>query len=470
MSTTFDTIRTSTVRVGVNKNAPRVWLEGVYLLKFGFAPATGIEAEFAPNRVTLRLSEGSRRHVSSKLKRGRVLPVIDLNTQAIRDAFGACEVLEVRVSAGEITLTPAQTERLRADRCRDKTEGSFFGGVGLLSLAAKRAGFRPAFTVELDPRYAAAYEANHKGARVCNTSIEDAPLSELPRVGLLTMGIPCPPFSKSRTLDRGTGAKRDRALPPEAHPDGDLTLWAALAARAINPESILIEQVPGYLDSGAGFMMAGFLRRMGYHVESRVLDPRDYGELTGRRRAVIVAVSHGGPVNWPEPCPVARAVAEILDPAEAVEHLWFDEARKPWLFAHWRRCRAKGSGFVPPVLTAASTSIPTIKKRYLAQQGDGVVLAHPTREGFYRFLTLSELKRLHGVPEDYYLGEDESVIRAGEGIGQGVVVTFFEKLIRSVTSAAGVVRAGAKAAAARALPSQLDLGFAGGPRASVAAA
>jgi site-specific DNA-cytosine methylase len=35
--------------------------------------------------------------------------------------------------------------------------------------------------------------------------------------------------------------------------------------------------------------MCHFLERAGYTVEAAVLDPRDYGELSGRKRTVIVA-------------------------------------------------------------------------------------------------------------------------------------------------------------------------------------
>ena len=43
-------------------------------------------------------------------------------------------------------------------------------------------------------------------------------------------------------------------------------------------------------------------------------------------------------------------------------------------------------------------------------------------------MTLAEVRRLHGVPESYYLGE-ESKTRAGEVLGQGVIVSFFQKII-----------------------------------------
>lgn len=37
----------------------------------------------------------------------------------------------------------------------------------------------------------------------------------------------------------------------------------------------------------------------------------------------------------------------------------------------------------------------------------------------YRWLTLNEVKKLHGIPEDYYLGTSKT--GAGEVIGQAVI-------------------------------------------------
>jgi len=49
----------------------------------------------------------------------------------------------------------------------------------------------------------------------------------------------------------------------------------------------------------------------------------------------------------------------------------------------------------------------------------------------FRWLTLNEVKKLHGIPENYYLGSSKT--GAGEVIGQGVVVDMFQKIIESIT-------------------------------------
>ena len=94
-------------------------------------------------------------------------------------------------------------------------------------------------------------------------------------------------------------------------------------------------------------------------------------------------------------------------------------------------CYAKGNGFQPLQLTAEDTTCPTIKKRYFAGQGDNVVVRHPRLPDHHRWLTLPEVRRLMGLPEDYSLGD--TLTNAGEVLGQGVQVDTFTQIIRSVT-------------------------------------
>lgn len=449
--------RLSTTTLGQHNNAPRVWLEGTYLLDAGFTPARRVEVEFHAGRVVIRPSVNGPRVVSSK-KQGRI-PVLDLNSAALRAAFGNVSLLQVRLTDEEIILTPVQTEELRRSRCRNGKEGSVFCGGGLLTEAARQAGFEPAFAIEANADYAAVFSLNHPTARMYNMSIEDVPLTSLPAVELLTIGLPCEPFSNARTRDRITGAKRDRSLPPEAHPLADLSLWAAMLVRHVNAATVVIEEAPGYLTSGAGFMMRLFLERAGYFVHAEVLDPLEFGELTGRKRTVIVATSEPG-FHWPSRIHSTRTFADIADPAEKVEHDYFTAATKSWLVQHWAAQTAKGNGFVSVQLTGESKTVPCVSKRYFSQQGTGVVVRHPERDQCWRWLTISEVRRLHGVPDSYNLKEDESKTRAGEILGQGVIVTFFKRIIAATRSLSGYSTASSTLPSAGIAPSTNQLGLA----------
>lgn len=406
----------------------RIYLNGKWLLRSGFEPAATYEIEITANRLVLTASATGSRRVSGK--RDNTIPVIDIQNSALQNAFKQITKLQVRGQNGTITITPAHTAQMIAQRERSMTEGSLFSGGGLMTEAAASLGFTPRFAVEIESKYAEIYAQNHPTADIFNCSVEEVPWNSLRShapLGLLTMGIPCEPYSQARSLDRGGQTKRDKSLPPEAHEHGDMVYWALRAIEATNPWCIVIEESPNFLKAGAGFILQHAMRRMGYHVDARVISPVDYGELQLRKRAIIIGRTDG-PVQWPVPVPAGkRTIAEILDTPEEVEGEWFTRATKGWLFDHWDRQTARGNGFASQVVTVESTSVGTIKKRYLAQQGDSPVLAHPTEIDTYRFFTLKEIKRLFGLRDDYELAPSKSV--SGECLGQGVVVSAIREII-----------------------------------------
>jgi DNA (cytosine-5)-methyltransferase 1 len=422
--TTFPRISTTTI--GRHKDAPRVWLEGRYLLDAGFEPTNRIQVEFTKGQVVIRLAKDGLRIVSSK-RQGQI-PVLDLNSTALTEAFGPISTLQVHITVGEITLTPSQTDILRASRCLNGNEGSIFSGGGLLTDAARLAGYQPAFAIEVNPQYADIYEKNHD-VQLFNLRVEAAPLDQLTPVELLTLSPPCEPYSVARRRDKITGAKRDRSLPPEAHPLSDLTIWAAYIIRKLNPATVVIEQAPGYLTSGTGYMIQHFLKRAGYTVEARVLDPRDYGELTGRRRTVIVAHS-GSNFQWPQPSRATETFADIRDDESVLQDQYFTAETKPWLVNHWNTQIAKGNGFASTQISDDSTSVPCITKRYMAGQGTGAVVKNTITENCWRWLTLNEIRKLHRIPDSYQLSYTSKTL-SGEIIGQGVIVSLFKTIIEA---------------------------------------
>jgi site-specific DNA-cytosine methylase len=247
-------------------------------------------------------------------------------------------------------------------------------------------------------------------------------------VGLLTAGRPCEPYSKIRTLNRGGQEKRDKSLPPEAHELGHLDYFMLSAIDHLNPHTVIIENVPGYLEAGSGFQTIGVLKAFGYNVEARVLNALDYGSLQARKRAVIVATTHDE-IRWPETVTEKLMACSILEEIPDGDDGWF--GLEHWAPKHWAKQSAKGNGFAAPSIDAMSTSVPTLKKRYYAGQGDNFVVAHPRLKDTWRWLTLTEGRRLMGVPDTYDLGTTKTI--AGEVLGQGVDVTMFKKVIASVT-------------------------------------
>ena len=420
--TTSKVLRRSAATLGENRGNPRVYLQGRWLARAGFTTGESILAEFNNGTLTLRLDDAGDRTVSGKSRPGTSpsVPVIDINTTQLRDALGHARDLKVVTRQGTITITPSKTAQHRARRVRNGLEGSVFAGGGLLTLAGRQAGFTCAWAIELNERYAAHFEARHPEAVMHNMSVHEVDGRELQQVELMTIGLPCEPFSACRNGRTG--------IVPEDHANGDLVYSALRLVEEVAPYTVVLEEVPGFLKSGAGFILIGALRRMGYTVEAKVINPRDYGELAGRKRAVVIATTDDA-VVWPEPRRCTKRLGDILDDVMPDDEAWWNEESKAWWFKHGRTQRAKGNGFAGKVMTPETDSVPCIPKRYFNQQGQNPVVAHPTVADTYRWLSVSEVAKLHGVSGTYMAGLPKTL--AGEMLGQGVVVSTFALVIES---------------------------------------
>ena len=421
--------RTTVLALGEHRGHPRIYIEGRWLIAAGFVPGGCFTVAYQRQQIVLELSPTGRT-ISGK----RANAVIDLNGSEILDAFeaGTIRRVMVRGEMGRICITPSYLALRQSQRHLSTSAVSLFAGGGLLCQAAAMAGFQTVAAIEIDSDYADIFQANH-GGRMYQCSVEETPwqeLASLAPIGLLEMGIPCEPYSQIRRLDRGGQSKRLKDLPPEAHELGDMVYWAIKAADLLNPHTIVVEEVPAFHKSGAGYILCHALARMGYTVDARIINPIEYGALTARTRAVVVATTFDH-VAWPEPTPLTRCMGDVLESISDDSPLWFDRRSKPWLYNHWQRQTAKGNGFKPPQLKPEDAYCPTIKKRYFAGQGDNVVVRHPRRSECHRWLTLGEVRRLMGLSDDYKLGD--AVTTAGEILGQGVQVDVFAEIIRSVT-------------------------------------
>ena len=304
-----------------------------------------------------------------------------------------------------------------------KKVGSIFSGGGLLDEAAKQAGYKSVFGIEINNGYAEIWKANHPGT-MHNCCISQVDKRQIPKVDLLIGGIPCEPFSQCRrqqnNMKRKTTCYADHDL-------ADLTVFALILIDHCQPMAVVLEEVSRYAESEIGIICMKALTRMGYTVDSKVIKGTDYGALTTRKRTVIIATKESNRVTWSEPNDNKRTMAEVLHDPTDERCNWFHLDDKQRLKDHWKRQQDKGNRLYSQQITGDSGSIQTIKKRYFAGQGDNPVVKHPTKENVYRWLTIDEVKAIMGLPGDYYLGKTKTV--AGEVLGQGVLVDVFKKII-----------------------------------------
>jgi DNA (cytosine-5)-methyltransferase 1 len=297
---------------------------------------------------------------------------------------------------------------------------SLFSGGGLLDQAATQAGYIPVYGVEVRRDYADCWRRNHK-APIYVGCVSKAPLRSFPHTDLMLAGIPCEPYSRIRNKSK---------LPPEQHELADLACWVLLAVYQCRPDNLIVEEVPGFLEHPTGVVFQSTLRRMGYCVESSVLRGTDHGSLFVRDRAVIVARLASGSFPWPVKKPLTHTLGKYLLPADHPECRWFTRKEKPWVFDHEVYELSRGNKYRTVILTEDSQQIPGLTRRYFNGVGGQPVVGHPDKLHTYRWFTVGEVKRLMGLPEDYWLPEQPTI--AGQILNQGVLVNVFEKVIRQL--------------------------------------
>ena len=191
-----------------------------------------------------------------------------------------------------------------------------FCGVGGLSYGLSLAGIEVKAGVDLDESCRWSYERN-VGARFIHADVDALDPGTLSRLfegrepRLLAGCAPCQPFS---TYGRTRRRKDDR--------------WRLLGAfskavRAIRPEFVTMENVPGLERHEVFREFVRTLRDEGYSVEWSVLECERYGVPQRRRRLVLVA-SRVGEARLPEP-----THAEPVHVIHAIGHLPAVEAGAP---------------------------------------------------------------------------------------------------------------------------------------------
>lgn len=440
-------------KLGQNKGAPRVWLEGTPTERAGFVPGQRYDVEIQGQMVVLQANPDGSRVVSGKKAGEQSNPVIDINSKALLAMFDGMAAIRVVVKKDQIYLLPLASEikkRERFQRLRDKLEngdsltiGSMSHGGGILSHAIhsglKQAGIdsKMAFANEIREELLE-HAAIHNDAWSHNTQVLSAPMQEfafddrgvasIPKVEVLEMGLPCSGASRAGRSKRGL-------VHPEAHPEvGHLVVSALVIVSKSNAAVVILENVPEYAQSASADILRNQLRDMGYNTHERVLNGKEWGTLENRNRWCMVAVTDGIAFDFDQlhpPEPSFRTLADVID-----QDIGSDDPRWrsfDYLKAKEVRDAAKGNGFGMQVVSPEDESVPTLRKGYHKGGSTDPLLQHPEDPNLLRQFTGVEHARIKEVPEHLVAGLSNTI--AHEVLGQGIVYPPFRDVGEHVGNA-----------------------------------
>ena len=431
-------------KVGQNRGAPRVWLEGTQTARAGFVPGQRFDITVQGKTVVLQANPDGSRVVSGKMVGERNNPIIDINSKELLAIFDGMASIRVVVKKDEIYLLPLASELKKQERflrLREKMEngdpltmGSLSHGGGVLSHAIhsglKQAGVVStlAFANEIRPELLE-HAALHNDAWSDETMVLAAPMQELafdergmahiPKVDILEMGLPCSGASKAGRSKRGLEH-------PEAHPHvGHLVVAALVIVNKSNAAVVLLENVPEYATSASADILRNQLRDMGYNTHERILNGKEWGALENRNRWCMVAVTQGINFDFEQlvaPGPNHRTIGDALDGSIGPDDpRWrsFDYLKDKEV-----RDAEKGNSFSMQVVSPSDEKVPTLRKGYHKGGSTDPLLRHPDNPDLLRQFTAEEHARIKEVPVALIAGMSNTI--GHELLGQGIVYPPFQ--------------------------------------------
>ena len=186
--------------------------------------------------------------------------------------------------------------------------GTLFSGIGAIEHALKRLGIEHeiAFAGDIDPFCKKTYFANHDidDSRWHDDVTKFSAKKHLNKIDLLVGGSPCQPFSM---VGKRGGLEDTR---------GTLFYDFARVVNECKPKVFIFENVRGLLNHDNGktwIVIQKTLQGLGYTINSKTLNSRDYGIPQNRERIFVVGFKKKqDSFVFPPPIPLRHTMQDFL--------------------------------------------------------------------------------------------------------------------------------------------------------------
>lgn len=426
-------------RMGQNRGAPRLWLEGGRLERCGFDAGARfqVELDLVRRQVRLKLDPNGDRTVSGRKRtltsgETRTTPIVDIAGASLAEALGEGARLRAVLASGEIVFDLHPVEKaieVREKRTRDHlqegflTESALCAGAGVATLAlqdgVESTGIqtRVDWIIDREGRYLDLAAMNNPAitpeTRLYEASLEEVETAALTGTDFLQVSLPCTGHSLSGKAKRGLNQAED-------HPtDALATVGLIRILEAVNPSVVVSENVTQARDSASYALIRAYLHEQGYVLFEALLDAEQANTIEHRKRWWFVALSRGladgfSMDNVPQQPRTFGTLGEAMD---AIAH---DDTRWKafeYLEAKAIRDAAAGKGFKRQLVDENSTSIGCIGRGYAkARSTEGFIVR---ADGLQRLLTPAEHARVKGIPETLVDGASDTL--AHEVLGQSIL-------------------------------------------------
>lgn len=349
-------------------------------------------------------------------------PILDLKNNEFHEMFKDVNKVEVHFMENKVVIKIAEIEQNEIRRKLKTTYKTFelFCGGGTLSHQFKLAGFESAGGVEYEDKCMEYFVNNHGAKGTIVADIKDVTADMYARnkdIHLVLAGIPCPNFSRSNKLmqealvrDRnGIATESDLQLLESRNEAEYLTFYVLEALRAMNPRTIVIEEVVEYISTNAYSLLKYILKTMNYEITETISE----GSHTKRKRWCLVA-NTGSSINLDDLIPNRDVtLAEVLD---------IDINTADWKeLKDIKRLESASKKATIGIRSALATDIKCNTFTCHATRHTEPCLKHPT-EDLYMEFTNEDIAKIHGL-RGYKLDGNKTTSRIV--LGNGVTDMFY---------------------------------------------
>lgn len=365
-------------------------------------------------------------HTVSYRKSNPEIPILDIKNGSLTRLFEDVEKVEIQFYENKIVVKTALIEEKQKEREQKQQLRTFelFCGGGTLSEHFKYAGFTPIGGLEFNENCLKFFEHNHTSSQYTILSdIRDVQPEEYPKnVDAVLCGIPCTTFTKSNKQmqealsrhNKGEASNEDMILLESRYEAEYLTYYVLEAIRAMNPKTVVVEEVVEYSTTNAAELLRGILRHMNYEISETI----STGSHTARKRWCLVA-NAGEKVDLDNLMPsTTKTLLEVI--GKTLDEI---EWKKVSEIQRLETASKKDTIGIRSSL-ATDTYCNTITCHGTRHTEPS--LKHPTKDLYYEF-TNEDIKKIHGLHK-YKLSGVKTWDRYI--LGNGVVDMFYQVALR----------------------------------------
>ena len=433
-------------QVSKKKETPRIWLQHLVCEASGFVPGEELHIQVNEDDKEILIQNREfddsnykqihKVHVSSRVNKtsGESRPLVDSARDSYASIISVQDKVEIRVynlgDYSRVVVRPLHFKLFETETFESPSDER----IKLLSIAAG-AGigtsyfrdtqyFTPIQEIELEDDSAENLKLNYPNSLLFNGDIRDC--NTVVKADVALVSLPCNEFSIIGNNDQGVFL--------------NITLATSKILKAAEPKIIFFENVPGFYKTRSYTDLQDLLlSEFPYWIGPVQLESHDFGSIAKRDRSYSVAFrTQEDMMDFRVPSPPKtvrrKKLKEYLD-AKGTVHEW--KPLDKW-FASFNSKADKNNSWADrstdlTFVDENAALLQCIPKRYRSHSASNSYVLHPDKKQ-WRFLTVSELRKIFGIPDDFLFSVHTPLWRVYEQIGQSACGRVFRAFANEIAS------------------------------------